>query len=245
MKNSFNATPLKQAPSLSATLGDKLRQEIESRRLDVGAKFPTDAEIAKAFGVSRTVVREAVSALRAEGLVTTQRGRGSVVASRVASHPFGITQEEINSIDDVLRVSEVRRTLECETASLASQRRTPADIEKLKRCLKTLESVIDKGEDAVEEDIDLHITIAHATQNEYFPRLLASFSSVLIARRRVRSDLSEPQKLRGYLDIVQAQHHQIVDAIIAGDAETASAVMRKHLDGSRYQALLAQEMGVE
>jgi DNA-binding FadR family transcriptional regulator len=141
----------------------------------------------------------------------------------------------------VLRVSEVRRTLECETAALASQRRTEADIKKIKTCLKKLDEAVEKGEDAIEEDIDLHMSIAQATHNEYFPRLLASFSSVLIARRRVRSDLREPEKLKAYLHIVQGQHHEIVEAIIAGDAETASAVMRTHLDGSRYRNLLIKE----
>ena len=81
MKSQFTAVRLKQAPSLSATLVAKLRHEIGSKRLEVGARFPSDAEIAAAYGVSRTVVREAVSALRAEGLVSTQRGRGSIVGT--------------------------------------------------------------------------------------------------------------------------------------------------------------------
>lgn len=241
MKNTFIATPLKQAPSLSSTLVTKLREEIESKRLEVGDRFPTDAEIANAYGVSRTVVREAVSALRAEGLVSTQRGRGSIVTSRVPSHPFGISQEEINSLDEVLRVYEMRQAIECEAASLGAKRRTKSDIKKLKTCLKDLDQAIENGEDAIQEDIDLHLAVAAATQNDYFPRLLGSFSSVFIARRRIRSDLSQPEKLRAYLDVVQTQHAQIVEAIIAGDSETASAVMRKHLDGSRYQSLMVAE----
>jgi DNA-binding FadR family transcriptional regulator len=104
-----------------------------------------------------------------------------------------------------------------------------------------LDKAIAAGLDAIQEDMDLHLAIATATHNDYFPRLLGSFSSVFIARRRVRSDLSEPVKLKAYLDLVQSQHHQIVDAIAAGDAPTASAVMRKHLDGSRYRSLRDKE----
>jgi DNA-binding FadR family transcriptional regulator len=241
MKSQFTAVRLTQAPSLSATLVAKLRQEIESKRLEVGARFPSDAEIASAYGVSRTVVREAVSALRAEGLVTTQRGRGSMVASRVPSTRFGISQEEVDSLDDVLKVYELRSALESEAAALAAERRTKADLQAISGSLKRLDKAIIAGEDGIQEDLELHLAIAVATHNDYFPRLLGSFSSIFIARRRVRSDLNEPEKLKNYLDLVQAQHHQIVAAITEGDAATAAAVMKKHLDGSRYRALRDRE----
>lgn len=238
MKTVFTASRLEQAPSLSATLVTKLREEIGSERLKVGGRFPTDAEIAKAFGVSRTVVREAVSALRAEGLVSTQRGRGSIVASRLPTHRFGISQEEINSLDDILRVSEFRSALESEAARLAAIRRTESDLEEIHTSLSRVEAAIERGEDAIEEDIDLHLSIARASHNDYFPRLIGSYRSIFIARRRVRSGLNEPHLLKKYLDIVQTQHRQIVEAIKDQDPDAAAAVMRRHLDGSRYRDLL-------
>lgn len=206
--------------------------------MSIGERFPTDAEIAATFGVSRTVVREAVSALRAEGLLTTQQGRGSVVASRVPSHPFGITHEEIGSLADVIKVYELRRALEGEAAGLAALRRTEKDVERLTDCIGRLDAAIERGEDAIQEDIDLHVLIAKATQNEYFPRLLESFSSMFIARRRIRADLVEPRALRKYLDKVQDQHRLIVGAIIGNDSALAKRLMRKHLDGSRYKVLM-------
>src|SRR5690606_10435487 len=178
MKSQFTAVPLKQAPSLSSTLAAKLKQEIDSKRLEVGAHFPSDAEIANAYGVSRTVVREAVSALRAEGLVTTQRGRGSIVASRVPQHRFVITQEEVDSLDDVLKVYELRSVLESEAAALAATRRRKSDLVAINACLKRLDKAVADGEDAIQEDMDLHLAIAVATQNEYFARLLGSFSTL-------------------------------------------------------------------
>jgi DNA-binding FadR family transcriptional regulator len=245
MKNQFTAVRLRQAPSLSSTLVAKLREEIGSNRLQVGDRFPSDAEIANAYGVSRTVVREAVSALRAEGLVNTQRGRGSIVASRVPSQRFGISQEEVDSLDDVLKVYELRSALESEAAALAAVRRDPKDIEAISACLKRSDRAVAMGEDAIQEDIDLHLAIATATHNDYFPRLLGSFSSLFIARRRVRSDLKEPEKLKAYLDLVQSQHHEIVEAISRSDATTAAAVMRRHLDGSRYRSLRDKELGAK
>lgn len=238
MKNSFRSARLEQAPSLSSALVAKLREEIASERLEIGDPFPTEDEIAKAFGVSRTVVREAVAALRAEGLISTQRGRGSVVASRVPMHPFGISQEEMSSLDDILRVFELRSALETQAAALAAARRTDSDLESIRASLSRLDSAVARGEDGMEEDIELHLNIAAATHNDYFPRLLGSFRSVFIARRRVRSDLNQKVTLKGYLDIVQTQHHMIVEAIANQDVTTATEVMRKHLDGSRYRSLL-------
>ena len=237
----LRATRLKQAPSLSSTLAAKLREEIESGRLTVGSPFPSDAKIADAFGVSRTVVREAVSALRAEGLVSTQRGRGSIVTSSVPRQPFGISQEEMNSIDDILKISELRSVLESEAAALAAKRRSDADIAKLHSALARLDAAIERGEDAMQEDVDLHLAIAAATGNEYFARLLGTFASIFVARKRVRSDLRAPEALRAYLDLIQGQHRTIVDAIARGDAETAAATMRTHLDASRYRALQARQ----
>lgn len=237
MRTTFKAAKLKQAPSLSSTLVARLRDEIASKRLGVGARFPSDAEIAGAYGVSRTVVREAVSALRAEGLVTTQRGRGSIVSSSVPTQRFAISQEEVDSLDDVLKVYELRSALESDAAALAATRRTKTDLLAITACLKRLDKAVAAGEDAIQEDIDLHLAIATATHNEYFPRLLGSFSTLFIARRRVRSDLGAADRLRAYLDLVQDQHHKIVEAIAAKDAATASAIMRRHLDGSRYREL--------
>lgn len=239
-RDPFEAQPLKQGPSLASALAARLRQEIGSKRFAVGERFPTDVEIANAFGVSRTVVREAVAALRAEGLVVTRHGRGSVVASTVASHLFGISREDINTLGDVMSVFELRRALECEAVALAAHRRTQNDIATLSDCLHKMDEAIEKGEDGVQEDIELHLNIARATQNDYFPRLLISFSSVLIARQRIRSHLRQPNALRDYLDVVQAQHISIVDAIIAGDPVAASEFMREHLEGSRYRAALQE-----
>lgn len=234
MKSEFTASRLEQAPSLSSTLVERLREEISSSRLDIGSRFPTEAEISSAYGVSRAVVREAVAALRAEGLVTTQRGRGSVVAARVPTQPFGISQEEIQTRDDVLRVFELRRALESEAATLAAQRRTRQDLAAIKKCLKRFQVAIDKGQHAIDEDIDLHLAIAVATQNDFFPRLMASFRTIFISRRRLRTDLNDGETRRIYLTQVQSQHLLIVDAIEKCDAHAASKLMRKHLDGSRY-----------
>ena len=79
----------------------------------------------RAMGVSRTVVREAVAALRAEGLVTTRQGSGAFVATDASRVPFRIDPEGLSSIGDVLEVMELRLAIEIEAAALAAERITP------------------------------------------------------------------------------------------------------------------------
>jgi GntR family transcriptional regulator, transcriptional repressor for pyruvate dehydrogenase complex len=240
MSLTLSSSRLAQSPSLASVVAQRLREEIEARRPRLGERFPTDAEISKAFGVSRNVVREAVSALREEGLISTQRGRGSVIAGSRPSRPFGISAEEIGTLDDVVRVLELRTALEVEAAAMAALRRTKQDIAKIAECLGQLDTTIGRGQDAIEADIDFHLAIAAATQNDYFPRLLGTFRSVFVARRRIRGDLDDPERLQSYMHLVQQEHRQIALTISEGNSAGARRAMRRHLVGKRYRELQKQ-----
>src|SRR6476660_7970785 len=122
---------LTPSPSLTARLVSQLRNEIVGGKLPVGAQIPTEAQLMRTFGVSRTVVREAVAALRAEGLVTTRQGRGAFVAAAGTGVPFQVTPEDASSLADILKILELRATLEVEAAGLAAERRTPADLDRI------------------------------------------------------------------------------------------------------------------
>src|ERR1700685_4862433 len=80
--------PLEAPKSLSSEVVDRLAEQIMSGKLPVGAKLPSEQEMMKGMGVSRTVVREAVSALRARGLVNTRQGAGGLVHRECARRAF-------------------------------------------------------------------------------------------------------------------------------------------------------------
>ena len=103
----------------------------------------------KAMGVSRTVVREAVAALRAEGLVTTRQGSGAFVAADASRVPFRIDPEGLSSIGDVLEVMELRLAIEVESAALAAARATPQTVAAIGSALRDMEAAISRGEGAV------------------------------------------------------------------------------------------------
>src|SRR5215813_11406243 len=117
--------PLPAPRSLTDALIERLTSEITSGQLPTGARLPTEQELIAATGVSRTVVREAVAALRAEGLVTTRQGVGAFVAD---GRPFRINSDELSSLREVIEIMELRTGIEIEAAGLAAERATPGHL---------------------------------------------------------------------------------------------------------------------
>src|SRR5579871_6241030 len=105
--------PLSAPRRLTAELIERLTTDITSGSLPPGSQLPTEQEMIAATGVSRTVVREAVAALRAEGLVNTRQGVGAFVSTN-ARRPFRIEFEKLSSLQEVVQVLELRMGLEIE-----------------------------------------------------------------------------------------------------------------------------------
>ena len=118
-------------------------------------------------------MREAVAALRADGLVTTRQGSGAYVAADVSRVPFRIDPEGLSSIEDVLAVMELRLAIEVEAAALAAERITPRRLAADRRapCAPSRRR-LRKGEGAVNEDFAFHLAIAEASGNPRFAELL-------------------------------------------------------------------------
>jgi DNA-binding FadR family transcriptional regulator len=230
--------PLEQPRSLTAALGARLTEAIESGRYAIGDQLPSEKELMRSYGVSRTVVREAVAALRAAGLVTTRRGRGAFIAAIRSTPGFRISTAELSSLGDVLQALELRLPLEVEAARLAADRRDPADLERIESALRRIDEEIAAAGDAVGSDLDFHLAVAGAAGNPYFPRLLSSLGSNLIPRNRVRAELDDPASRRRYLGKVQDEHRAILAAIRARDARAAAHRMARHLRGTRYRIMV-------
>src|SRR5512145_901497 len=120
--------PLAAERKLSRRLFEQLAGEIRSGRLAPGARLPTEQQLTRAARVSRTVVREAVAALRAEGLVVTRQGVGEFVAADAQHAPFRIEPERMQTLADILNVMELRLGVEIESAGLAAERASRAHV---------------------------------------------------------------------------------------------------------------------
>src|SRR5688572_30934829 len=135
--------PVVAERKLSRRLFDELAAQIKSGRLAPGERLPTEQALTRAAKVSRTVVREAVAALRAEGLVVTRQGVGAFVSAEPQRAPFRIEPERLQSLDDILSVMELRLGVEIESAGLAAERASKAQVRTILTSLNAIEAAAD------------------------------------------------------------------------------------------------------
>jgi GntR family transcriptional regulator, transcriptional repressor for pyruvate dehydrogenase complex len=230
--------PLRPLRNLTEEVVARVAGEIRKGRLAPGARLPTEQELMKAMGVSRTVVREAVAALRADGLVTTRQGSGAFVAD-AGRIPFRIDPDGLSSIGDVIEVMELRLAIEVEAAALAADRITPERLAPIGRALRAIEAAIGRDEGAINEDFAFHRAIAGASGNPRFAELLEFLGRHVIPRQSVRATVGTPQTQRQYLVRIQKEHRRIYEAIAGGAPAEARKAMRTHLTRSlqRYRRL--------
>lgn len=236
-----------RARNLTNEVVERIAGQIRKGRFAPGARLPTEQELMTAMGVSRTVVREAVAALRADGLVTTRQGSGAFVAGDSSRVPFRIDPEGLSSIGDVLEVMELRLAIEVEAAALAATRITPARLTPIRRALRSIEAVLAGGGGAVNEDFAFHRAIAQASGNTRIAELLELLGHHIIPRQSVRMSLVTPAAAqRLYLTRIQEEHGRIFQAICDADAAEARRAMRAHLTRSlaRYRRLAERKPGL-
>jgi GntR family transcriptional regulator, transcriptional repressor for pyruvate dehydrogenase complex len=220
----FVVAPVTREPRLSDKVASMMRQTIVSRQLPPGTPLPSERELGEQFGVSRTVIREAVRALAAKGIVEVRSGSGLRVASvdettALESLSWFIRGGQL----EYEKVHEVRATIEVEMAGLAAQRITEAQLQALRACHDRFQAVVDDVEQATTADIEFHGLIARATQNDLFPVLLGSIGDALIGVRAETLAHGSGQ------ETIEA-HARILENIATHDPEGARAAMRDHLE---------------
>jgi DNA-binding FadR family transcriptional regulator len=235
--------PLEAPRNLTAELVRRLTADITGGRLPPGSRLPTEQEMIAATGVSRTVVREAVAALRAEGLVVTRQGSGTVVAD-AAGRPFRLDIEDQRSLREILDVAELRMGVEIEAAGLAAERGSAEALRKIADAFAAIEGAIGRGEDAIDQDFAFHRSIAEATGNPQFARFLDFLGRYIIPRQTIRAETGTSESRRAYLEGLQKEHRDIFHAIRGREVTKARAAMRRHLLNSRKRyRQLAEKLG--
>jgi len=233
-----DSSPLRKPRNLAMSLVEELGERIRSGRVQVGEKLPTEAAIMGEFGVSRTVVREAISRLQASGLVETRHGIGTFSLGAGDAPGFRLTPDAMGTLQDVIAVLELRIGVETEAAAIAAQRRTEANLQQMRLALDAVSAAVDAGRDAVAPDFQFHLEVARATQNSHFADLMSTLGSAIIPRSRLAGEISDAHLT--YLRRVNAEHENILEAIASGDSDAARAAMRTHLANSRERRRRAQ-----
>ena len=219
---------------LALDLADALAERINAGELKPGSRLPTETAFMGEYGVSRTVVREALSKLQHAGAVQTRHGVGTfVVGPPDAGQGFRIAPRHLATLRDVIAVLELRIGIETEAAALAAQRRDRTHLQAMRAALDAFARAVEGGQDAIDADLRFHREIARATGNPHFSGLLATLGERIIPRARLGAAEVIESARSDYLRRVNAEHESIYDAIAAQDAEAARAAMRIHLANSR------------
>jgi DNA-binding FadR family transcriptional regulator len=227
--------------NLAQLVVSQLNEHIQQGELKPGDKLPTETEIMVEQGVSRSVVREAISRMQAAGLIETRHGIGSFVLPPPPAAIMGIDPGTVTTVRDVIALLELRIGLETEAAGLAAARRTEAQLTEVRAALAALLEGARAGNDTVELDQRFHLAIAQASGNQYFHAILQHLGENIIPRARINSARLTHADPKAYMEQVGREHEQIVDAIARGDAESARAAMRLHIGNSRERLRRAQE----
>ncbi|MFB7933842.1 FadR/GntR family transcriptional regulator [Streptomyces sp. NPDC056039] len=213
--------PVRLADQVAATLSE----EIESGRLAEGDRLPTEVELVRQLGVSRTVVREALSRLRNAGLIEPRQGIGVFVLPR-RTRPLDL--EAADTKAKVLQIVEVRRAMEGEAAHIAATRATPLDLARMRQALDAIDSAVAAGGDGVDEDLAFHRSIAESTGNTVMVSTLRYLGDV--SRSGIRVTRANEARRNDFIEAVRAEHHAILAAIEARDPEAACTAARLHMN---------------
>lgn len=219
--------PFVKRPRLSVDVANRLRKMVDDGQWVAGQQLPTELKLIEMFGVSRTVIREAISALGAEGLVKPQHGRGVFVAEHLPTRPFRFGDSSIDEIDHIRQSMELRLGIETESAALAATRRTEDELVALKQALDTINQLNSESVGGAAEDFEFHVKIAEATHNSYLVDFMNFLGTQIIPRVVLRLEFGAERD--AFFEELIAHHVAIYDAIEAKDPLAAAEAMRVHL----------------
>ncbi|HEV7251708.1 MAG TPA: FadR/GntR family transcriptional regulator [Mesorhizobium sp.] len=215
-------------PKLGARVAAVLREKMLAGEFKAGQKLPTESQMTEAFGVSRTVIREAVATLAADGLVEARQGAGVFVRDTPAK-AFSAMSQEISKASQAINVLEVRMGIEIEAAGLAAMRRNAAQQALIQEAFLEFERLLKLGEPTGKADFAFHRAIASATNNPFYVEVLDALGDRTIPCDRNSPWYSVEVLSVEYLTGLQREHFSVLKAIADGNAATAREAMRAHL----------------
>jgi len=207
----------------------QVAHQIEAKIIDGNLKpgdmLAPERVMTEQFGVSRTVIREAVKVLELSGLVRVQHGRGVIVTRLSADN---VTDSVIRYVkiqqSPIWALLELRSILEVGIADLAAERCNEEDIEKLDEIVRQMSAKVDSPAEYAELDLEFHLAIARAAHNRLFLLVLEPFMSLMREARRLGAAVPHASR-RTF------EHHELIlEALKDRDGSEARRVMQEHLE---------------
>ena len=213
--------PAVRRANLPATIANHLRAQIVSGELPPGSQLPGHRDLAAAHAVSVGSIREAISMLISNGLIETRAGRGTYVSAspQQSGRPRSgapLLRQEVEEL------TEARRVIEVQLASLAAERATPEQVEALRRATARLEDAVANPYEYPEADVEFHLVLAEAAGNRYLLQAMVDIRALL----RQDMELGAEAAIRRFGDLRPSveSHHRLFAAIADKDPARAAHV---------------------
>lgn len=196
---------------------------IKNGQFAPGEMIPSERDLSKQFGVSRSSIREALIALEITGWIEIRTGNGVYVNNPLPDQPMAQSEEEF-SLESLLKA---RQIFECTNAELAALNGSTEQRKKLAAITQSLTQLNINNDEFLQADRDFHLTISEMTGNEVLHDMMAYLWEKRSSRRFVR--LERHYSESDFAREMNADHQAITEAILAGDAPAARAAMQGHL----------------
>ena len=227
---------VKRQDKISQQVADQIEELYREGKITAGQRLPAERELCEQFGVSRTVIREAINILVAKGLLVSHSGSGTYVQEigqdniRDALSLFFQIQNDEEMINYAF---ELRSTLEVQIARLAAQRRTEKNISELETITARMGTEIGNQKAFSTLDIQFHLALTKATQNPFFEMFLDPYF------HNIEKLIDKSNLVPGRAAKTTDSHQLILDAVRTGNGETAAQAMQDHLNSFRDVSLLS------
>lgn len=234
-----NAASSGRRRSLTELVIQALNDKIDRGEYAPGAKLPTEPQLCTEFGVSRTVIREAVASLKLGRRLIARHGVGVFVAEDNEQNAE-LSFIDTNTLNNSMHVLELRIGVETESAAYAAQRRSEPHLKALKEVYARME-IISANDDAecARADFEFHLAVATCSENPHFVSILRTLGQEIIIDLRLKHAKTSEKERRTYIKRIQREHYDILEAIEKQDPAAARRAMRRHLNESleRYHNL--------
>lgn len=228
---SENSLPFK----LADRVYDRVFADISLGKWPVGRRIPTENQLCSMFGVSRSVVREALARLRSDGVIVSRQGSGSYVNRKPDTQL--LEYAPAGNIAGLLRCVEFRVALEGEIAAVAAARRSGDDVLLLQEKLENLLSKRGLFEEGFAADYDFHVAVAIVSGNDFFVTTMRSLKDQIQFVMKTARHLSFHYVEEDRVSQEYEEHSLVFRAVRDGKPELARALMRSHLENTRHRIL--------
>lgn len=225
-------SPLRAEQNLTDRVAALLREEITGGQFKPGDVLAPEQVIAVRLGVSRTVVREAVSRLKVDGMVASKQGRGLTVLSNRKSSVLRLPAVAVKDAEEVLSMVELRLGFDIEAAAFAAQRRDDTDLAAMRTALADMAAALRTGDIAAgtEADFRFHRAIAQAAHNANYLTFFDFLGELY--QRNLLVSRGTSARSAGRAQQAQQEHEAIYAAIVAADADAARHAVRRHVENT-------------